>query len=143
MRREPRGEYGRESKASLAATGIIYFITGTPPTNRYVLRHGWLERALCIDPSEPSVHLRLAELYDSLGDAAGLVRARRSVLDLDPVDRPEALYQLARAHQKAGDVAAARRAVLEALELAPRFRRAQTLLLELHRAQARPSGGPS
>ena len=103
----------------------------------------WLERALCIDPSEPSVHLRLAELYDSLGDAAGLVRARRSVLDLDPVDRPEALYQLARAHQKAGDVAAARRAVLEALELAPRFRRAQTLLLELHRAQARPSGGPS
>jgi hypothetical protein len=37
-------------------------------------------------------------------------------------------------------VAAARRTVLEALELAPRFRRAQTLLLELHRAQAGPSG---
>jgi tetratricopeptide (TPR) repeat protein len=103
----------------------------------------WLERALCIDPSEASVHLRLAELYDALGDTAGLVRARRSALDLDPVDRPEALYQLARAHQKAGDVAAARRAVLEALELAPRFRRAQTLLLELHRAQTGPSGGPS
>jgi tetratricopeptide (TPR) repeat protein len=100
-----------------------------------------LERALCIDPSEASVHLRLAELYDALGDGAGLVRARRSVLDLAPVDRPEALYQLARAHQKAGDAAAARKAVLEALELAPRFRRAQTLLLELHRAQAGPSGG--
>jgi tetratricopeptide (TPR) repeat protein len=100
----------------------------------------WLERALSIDPTEAAVHLRLAELYDALGDGAGLVRARRSVLDLDPVDRPEALYQLARAHQKTGDVAAARRTVLEALELAPRFRRAQTLLLELHRAQAGPSG---
>jgi tetratricopeptide (TPR) repeat protein len=103
----------------------------------------WLERALCIDPSDPAVHLRLAELYDSLGDTAGLVRARRSVLDLDPVDRPEALYQLARAYQRAGDAAEARRVVLQALELAPRFRRAQTLLLELHRAQTAPSGGPS
>jgi hypothetical protein len=88
-------------------------------------------------------HLRLAELYDSLGDTAGLVRARRSVLDLEPVDRPEALYQLARAYQRAGDAAEARRVVLQALELAPRFRRAQTLLLELHRAQTAPSGGPS
>ena len=103
----------------------------------------WLERALCIDPSEASVHLRLAELYESLGDTAGLVRARRSVVDLDPVDRPEALYQLARAYQKAGDAAEARRVVLEALELAPRFRRAQTLLLELHRAQPATKGGPS
>jgi tetratricopeptide (TPR) repeat protein len=101
----------------------------------------WLERALCIDPSDPAVHLRLAELYYSLGDAAGLVRARQSVLDLDPVDRPEALYQLALADRKAGDTAAARRVVLEALELAPRFRRAQALLLELHRAQAAPVGG--
>jgi tetratricopeptide (TPR) repeat protein len=103
----------------------------------------WLERALCIDPSDPAVHLHLAELYDSLGNHAGLVRARRSVLDLDPVDRPEALYQLALAYRKAGDVAAARRVVLQALELAPRFRRAQTLLLELHRAQQAPGGGSS
>jgi Tfp pilus assembly protein PilF len=59
------------------------------------------------------------------------------------VDRPEALYQLALAYRKAGDTAAARRAVLQALELAPRFRRAQTLLLELHRAQNAPNGGSS
>ncbi|MGD8895521.1 MAG: tetratricopeptide repeat protein [Acidobacteriota bacterium] len=100
----------------------------------------WLERALCIDPSEAAVHLRLAELYESLGDTGGVVRARRSVLDLDPVDRPEALYQLARAHWGAGDAAAARRVVLEALELAPRFRRAQALLLELHRARNATEG---
>jgi tetratricopeptide (TPR) repeat protein len=103
----------------------------------------WLERALCIDPSEATVHLRLAELYESLGDSAGLVRARRSVVDLDPVDRPEALYQLARAYWKKGDAATARRVVLEALELAPRFRRAQGLLLELHRARATPEGSGS
>jgi tetratricopeptide (TPR) repeat protein len=85
------------------------------------------------------VHLRLAELYEGLGDTAGLVRARRSVVDLDPVDRPEALYQLARAQKLAGDAAGARRTVLQALELAPRFRRAQALLLELHRAETSPT----
>ena len=49
------------------------------------------------------------------------MRARRSLVALDPVDRPEALYQLALALLEAGDAAAARREVLHALEIAPRF----------------------
>lgn len=100
----------------------------------------WLERALCIDPLEPTVHFRLAELYESTEGHDGAVRARQSIVDLDPVDRPEALYQLARAQWNAGDGAAARSVLLEALELAPRFRRAQALLLELHRARSAPEG---
>ena len=103
----------------------------------------WLERALYIDPLEAAVHVRLAGLYESLDDPAGVVLARRSILDLDPVDRPEALYQLARAHWRAGDATAARRVVLEALDLAPRFRRAQGLLLELHRVRHGSEGGDS
>ena len=95
-----------------------------------------LDRALYISPFEPVVHERLAALYTRLGDRAGVVRARRSLIALDPVDRPEALYQLALALVEAGDPAGARREVLRALELAPRFQRAQELLLRLHDARA-------
>jgi len=101
-----------------------------------------LERALYVDPLDPALHQRLAALYESVGDAAGAVRARRAIVDLDPVDRPEALYQLARAQRAAGELDAARRSVLEALELAPRFRRGQELLLELHRAGHGPGEQP-
>ncbi|HUG52675.1 MAG TPA: tetratricopeptide repeat protein [Vicinamibacteria bacterium] len=91
-----------------------------------------LERALYISPFEAAVHERMAALYARLGDPAGVVRARRSLVALDPVDRAEALYQLALALSEAGDERAARREVLRALELAPRFQRAQELLLRLH-----------
>ncbi len=95
-----------------------------------------LDRALYISPFEPAVHERLAALLTRLGDRAGVVRARRALVALDPVDRPEALYQLALALVEAGDAAGARREVLRALEIAPRFQRAQELLLRLHDARA-------
>jgi Tfp pilus assembly protein PilF len=60
---------------------------------------------------------------------------------LDPVDRPEALYQLALALLEAGDTKSARREVLRALELAPRFQRAQELLLRLHGVAPAAGGG--
>jgi cellulose synthase operon protein C len=94
-----------------------------------------LDQALYISPFEPAVHERLARLYGRLGDHAKVVRARRSLVALDPVDRPEALYQLAQALLDAGDATAARREVLHALELAPRFPRAQEMLLRLHDAR--------
>jgi tetratricopeptide (TPR) repeat protein len=101
-----------------------------------------LERALYIWPFDAGTHDRLAVLQGELGKPAGVVRARRSLVALDPVDRPEALYQLALALAEAGDAAGARREVLRALELAPRFQRAQELLLKLHRG-APPSTGAS
>jgi tetratricopeptide (TPR) repeat protein len=94
-----------------------------------------LDRALYISPFEPALHERLAGLSARLGDRARVVRARRSLVALDPVDRPEALYQLALALVDAGDATAARREVLHALEIAPRFQRAQDLLLRLHDAR--------
>jgi tetratricopeptide (TPR) repeat protein len=99
-----------------------------------------LERALYVWPFDPGTHERLAALQGALGKPAGVVRARRALVALDPVDRPEALYQLALALVEAGDAAGARREVLRALELAPRFQRAQELLLKLHRG-APPSTG--
>ena len=100
-----------------------------------------LDRAVYIWPFDAGLHQRLAALHAKLGGRAQVVAARRSLVALDPVDRPEALYQLALALAEAGDVPGARREVLRALELAPRFQRAQELLLRLHGAAA-PAGAP-
>jgi tetratricopeptide (TPR) repeat protein len=90
-----------------------------------------LERAIWISPYEPAVHERLAALAEGRGDRRTAVRERRAVVALAPVDRAEALYRLAVAQRDAGDAAGARRTVLEALERAPDFARAQELLLAL------------
>ena len=90
-----------------------------------------LERAVYIHPYDVTVHERLAGLYTARRQFPKAVRERKAILALDPVDRSGALYQLALAHRDAGDTAAARRAVLQALEMAPGFEQAQTLLLSL------------
>lgn len=92
-----------------------------------------LERAIWISPYDPAVHTRLAEHFAAMGNRPKAVRERKAIIALDPVDRAEARYQLARALVDAGDRAAARREVLRALEEAPSFEQAQTLLLELQR----------
>ncbi|HIA73809.1 MAG TPA: tetratricopeptide repeat protein, partial [Gemmatimonadetes bacterium] len=50
---------------------------------------------------------------------------------LNPTDKAQALYLLAVAYQEAGDLTGARRAVLQALEIAPNFDDALELLLVL------------
>ena len=95
-----------------------------------------LERAIFIHPGEIAVHVKLAELSAGLGERTRAVRERRAVVALGPTDMAEALYQLALAHHEAGDAAAARRAVLRALERAPSFEKAQELLLRLRGAAA-------
>jgi len=70
-------------------------------------------------------------LSSRVGDRQRAIRERRAVVDLSPVDRAEAQYQLALAYFEAGDVGAARREVLRALEEAPNFDKAQQLLLKL------------
>jgi tetratricopeptide (TPR) repeat protein len=99
-----------------------------------------LERTMFIHPYDASVHARLAALYAGLGEKGKAVREREALVALDPVDRPQALYELALARLEAGDPAGARREVLRALEAAPRFEKAQELLLRLSRERA-GSGG--
>jgi tetratricopeptide (TPR) repeat protein len=89
------------------------------------------DRAVYISPYDPALHAALATEAIRAGAPALAVRERQAIVDLKPADRAEAWYQLAVAYQKAGDVAAARREVLRALEEAPSFERAQALLLEL------------
>ncbi|HKW08736.1 MAG TPA: tetratricopeptide repeat protein [Gemmatimonadaceae bacterium] len=97
-----------------------------------------LSAALYVNPFELPVHQRLAELAKASGDRRLAVRERRAIVALAPVDRPEALYQLAVAYREAGDSASARRTILRALEDAPNFEKAQTLLLVIHEER---SGG--
>src|SRR5690606_7040860 len=80
------------------------------------------------------------ELHADLGDR--LLEAERPdealveyqiYAGLDPHDRAAAHFRLARAHHALGDAARAREQLLYALEIAPHYREAQQLLLEIVR----------
>lgn len=95
-----------------------------------------LERTLYITPFDAAVHDSLAAAAGDAKLPAVKVRARQAQLALNPTDRVEALYALAAAHAEAGDIPAARREVLRALDLAPNYEKAQQLLLSLRRPEA-------
>ncbi len=89
----------------------------------------YLERSFEVEPYDLPAHDRLATLYEARGRDARAAEARRAILALHPVDKAQAYYDLARSLCRSGDVAQARRAVLQSLELAPGYREAQKLLL--------------
>lgn len=92
-----------------------------------------LERMLWISPYEAGLHTRLAGLAERLRDFPRAVRERRAALAAGPTDPLEARYQLARSLSLAGDSTAARREILQVLEAAPGFEKAQALLLALRK----------
>jgi tetratricopeptide (TPR) repeat protein len=90
-----------------------------------------LERLMWIHPYDPALHARMATLATRRNDHVRAVRERRAVLAYNPPDALDARYELARALAAAGDVAGARKELLQTLEQAPSFEKAQALLLEL------------
>lgn len=92
-----------------------------------------LERLNWMWPYEVALHARMATLAASLGEKGKAVRERRAVIANQPADLLTARYELARALAADGDVAAARRELLQVLEEAPSFEKAQALLLELRK----------
>jgi len=99
-----------------------------------------LDRAMFINPFDPATHQRLAELARLAGDKQLAVRERAAIGALGPVDKADALYQLAQAQHDAGDDVHARTSVLRALEEAPNYEKAQTLLLTLYEARIHQTG---
>jgi len=97
-----------------------------------------LDMAVWINPFDRDAHLKLAELSAEMAERRTAIRERKALLALDPTDRVEALYQLALAYADAGDMVAARREVLRALEQAPNYSKAQDLLLRIR--SSRPPG---
>ena len=90
-----------------------------------------LDAAVLIYPYEIELHDRLAQAHAERGDSSGAVRERRAVVALEPTDRAAAFYQLARAYLADGHRGEARRALLQALEIAPNYEKALAFLLEL------------
>ena len=91
----------------------------------------YYERSLDVAPYDREVQTRLAELYTFEGRHDDAVNARRAILGLNPIDRADAYYRYALSLYQSDRRMEAKRAVLQSLELAPGFRDAQKLLLNV------------
>lgn len=101
-------EAGRSKEAIHAYDGILY---------------NW--------PEDEEVHRNMGNLLFAAGDYRLAVREYSAVLSLDPLNKADANYNLARAYDKMGDPRKARRHVLLALENAPTFGPALKLLMQI------------
>ncbi len=90
-----------------------------------------LDAAVYIGPFVAALHTQLAERATSAKAHDLAIRSRQALVALQPSDRADAFYQLAKAYADAGRTTDARREVLRALDVAPNFERAQDLLLQL------------
>lgn len=90
-----------------------------------------LDQAMFVDPTDPGIHQRLADLAEALHRPSLAVREWHALVALDPADPAVAYYRLARAELTAGNRDAARRALLRSLEQAPGYEPALELLLKL------------
>jgi tetratricopeptide (TPR) repeat protein len=89
------------------------------------------EQVLAINPLVPAPYRYLAQAAEALGERPLAIEAHRTLLLLDPLDRAEHHYRLARLLADEKQLPAARREVVQSLEEAPRYRAAHQLLLEI------------
>jgi tetratricopeptide (TPR) repeat protein len=90
-----------------------------------------IERMVALDPFDSTVYAGLGRLALTQKDAPAATRALQLALDLGPQD-PAAIHtDLAEAYMMSGDTAQVRQHAILALEIAPRFERAQELLLKV------------
>ena len=99
------------------------------------------ERLIEIDPFDAGAHSTLGELALARGDVALAIRELQTAVDAGPPNPAEALTSLAEATLKTGGREAAKRQLIRALEAAPRYERAQELLLQV--METGPTGGAS
>ena len=90
-----------------------------------------LELSVYIDPYDTKVHARLGESAMEAKNWNAAIAAFQVLLGLNPPDRAEAHYNLARALLGAGKKTESKREVLRSLEIAPTYEKAQQLLLKL------------
>ena len=91
-----------------------------------------LERLNLIYLRDEDAHKQLGDLYMDLHNSEAAIREFQAVLAVGPIDQAGAHYELARALQAAHKTGQARDEVVSALEVAPGFKPAQKLLLELN-----------
>lgn len=91
-----------------------------------------LERLNLIYPKDEELHKRLGALYLDLNNPTAAVREFQALVGMPPSDLAGGHYELARALKLANRPEEAKDEVLSALEVAPNFKPAQKLLLELN-----------
>lgn len=101
-------------------------------------------RWLGVNPLIPAPHRAAAAAAEALGEPALAAQSYQALLLLEPIDAAELHLKLAAALQKTGDLPAAKRHALLALEETPRYRAAHKLLLEIvaQKPEAKPPATP-
>src|SRR5439155_23302500 len=90
-------------------------------------------RWLGVSPLIPASHRAAAAAAEALADDALAMSSYRALLLLEPFDPAEIHLKLAAGLERSGDLAAAKRHALWALEETPRFRAAHERLLAIVR----------
>ena len=90
-----------------------------------------LDRVNYIYPMDNEIHQQLGLLWLDQNNIAGAIREFTAVLAHNPIDAAQAHFNLASAYNRDHQAQPAMDEVMAALEIAPGFRPAQKLLLEL------------
>ena len=90
-----------------------------------------LDRLNYIYPTDEDLHRRLGDLWFAQNNFRGAIREYNAVIAMNPLDKASAHYNAARAYFAAGQKDKAEDHVLSSLEVAPDYRPAQKLLLQL------------
>jgi tetratricopeptide (TPR) repeat protein len=97
-----------------------------------------LDQLNFIYPEDEDLHRKLGGLWLAQGNNAGAVREYQAVLAMKPLDMASAELDVAKAYLAAGDKAKAEENVLGSLEVAPGYKPAQKLLLEIEGGKTGP-----
>jgi tetratricopeptide (TPR) repeat protein len=90
-----------------------------------------VDRIVTLDPSDAAAHGQLGRLALSRQDAPLALRELQLALTLGAADRAAVNTDIAEAYWMSGDAVQAKQHAIAALEIAPRFERAQELLLKV------------
>lgn len=90
-----------------------------------------LGRLNYVYPVDEDLHRRLGDLWFAQNNFPGAIREYNAVIAMNPLDKASAQFNAARAYFAAGEKDKAEDHVLASLEVAPDYRPAQKLLLQL------------
>ncbi len=115
----------------------------TSQAEDWELTRKYSQRWLAVSPLQPAPHRIAAEVAEKLHDDPLAISSYRALLLLNPIDVADLHLKLATAFQHSGDLPAAKRHVLLALEEAPRYRAAHQRLLEIIQAMEMAAEKPA
>ncbi len=118
---------------------------GYAPRSLLTLAAYYLERAdqnaalevltdvLWSDPFSEDVHIKLGDLYLALDQPQAALEEFQVLLALDPIDKADANLKMATAYRALNNTELTMQHLMTALDIAPQYRPAQMLLLEISR----------